>query len=696
MRAGWIFAAALALGLTAYGRDRVADWIAATRLPILQVAVGTEVLDRNGDLLRAYTTAGGRWRLGVDLGDVDPDFVAGLIAYEDRRFYSHHGVDLRALLRAGMQAVWNGRVVSGASTLTMQVARLLEGSGTGQMAGKRRQMRLALALEAQLSKAEILQLYLNIAPYGGNLEGIRAATLAYFGKEPRRLTPAEIALLIALPQSPEARRPDRAPDAATAARARALARLVREGLISADEAAAAQREAAPRARAPFPAQAPHLSDSLRIANSGARQVQSTLDKSLQISLESLALETVSNIGAQVQIAIVVANHASGEVLASVGSAAYRADGRAGFVDMTTARRSPGSTLKPLIYGLAFDEGLGHPETLIDDRPTDFGGYRPQNFDRHFRGKLRMRSALQQSLNIPVVALTQALGPEKLLSALSRAGAQYDLPSGQAGLAIALGGIGISLHDLVQLYGGIARGGVALPLTASPAAQGAGKGAGQGRGQGRGQGTGQRLLSRAAAWQVGDILAGLPPPAGAPANRLAYKTGTSYGNRDAWAIGYDGAHVVGVWIGRPDGTPMPGALGADLAAPILFSAFARIKPQLTPQPAAPPETLLVAGDQLPEPLREFRPRGAAFDAKLGAPKLIFPPDGAEVELMKSGLLLRIEGGTAPYTIMANNAPLRAGLTAPEVMISTLTAGFVTLSVIDAEGRSSQSRIRLRNP
>ena len=684
MRAGWIFAAALALGLTAYGRDRFDDWIADTRLPILQVAVGTEVLDRNGDLLRAYTAAGGRWRLGVDLGDVDPDFVVGLVAYEDARFYTHHGIDLRALLRAGAQAVWNGRVVSGASTLTMQVARLLEGSGTGQMAGKWRQMRLALALEAQLSKPEILQLYLNIAPFGGNLEGLRAATLAYFGKEPRRLTPAEIALLIALPQSPEARRPDRAPDAAIAARTRVLARLVRDGLISADEAAAAQREAAPRARAPFPAFAPHLSDSLRSANSGARKVQSTLDKSLQISLESLALETVSNIGAQVQIAIVVANHASGEVLASVGSAAYRADGRAGFVDMTTARRSPGSTLKPLIYGLAFDEGLGHPETLIDDRPTDFGGYRPQNFDRHFRGKLRMRSALQQSLNIPVVALTQALGPEKLLSALSRAGVQYELPNGQAGLAVALGGIGISLHDLVQLYGAIARGGVALPLTASPAALG------------NGQGTGQRLLSRASAWQVGDVLAGLPPPAGAPANRLAYKTGTSYGNRDAWAIGYDGAHVVGVWMGRPDGTPMPGALGADLAAPVLFSAFARIKPALTPQPPAPPETLLVAGDQLPEPLREFQPRGAAFDAKLGAPKLIFPPDGAEVELMKSGLLLRIEGGTAPYTIMANNAPLRAGLTAPEVMISTLTAGFVTLSVIDAQGRSTQSRIRLRNP
>ncbi len=680
MRAGWIFAAALGLGLLAHGQDRFQAWVADTRLPILSVQTGVEVLDKNGDVLRAYTTAGGRWRLGVHLTDVDPDFIAGLIAYEDGRFYHHGGVDLRALLRAGAQAVWNGRVVSGASTLTMQVARLLEGSGTGQMAGKWRQMQLALALERRLSKAEILQIYLNIAPYGGNLEGIRAASLAYFGKEPRRLTPAEIALLIALPQSPEARRPDRAPEAASAARARVLARLARDGLISSDEAAAALREATPRARAPFPALAPHLSDRARRANLGAVQVQTTLDKSLQSSLETLALDTVSTLGGQVQIAILVADHASGQILASVGSAAYRADARAGFVDMTLAKRSPGSTLKPLIYGLAFDEGLGHPETLIDDRPTDFGGYRPQNFDRQFRGQIRMRAALQQSLNIPVVALTQALGPERLLSALSRAGAQYELPTGQTGLAIALGGIGLSLQDLVQLYGGIARGGVTLPLTATPAAQG----------------TGQRILSRAAAWQVGDILAGLPPPAGAPTNRLAYKTGTSYGNRDAWAVGYDGAQVVGVWIGRPDGTPMPGALGVDLAAPVLFAAFARMKPALTPQPPAPPETLLVAGNQLPEPLRVFRPRGAAFDAKLGAPKLVFPPDGAEVELLKSGLLLRIEGGTAPYTIMANNAPLLAGLTQTDVVISTLTAGFVTLSVIDAKGRSARAQIRLRNP
>jgi penicillin-binding protein 1C len=681
IRARWIFTLALCLGLTGHGRDRFDAWIDATRLPPLSARAGTEVLDRSGQLLRAYTVAGGRWRLGVTLAEVDPTFVSALIAYEDQRFFTHDGVDEQALLRAAAQAMRSGRVVSGASTLTMQVARLLEGSGTGKIGGKWRQMRLALALERRLSKAEILTLYLNIAPYGGNIEGIRAASLTYFGKEPRRLTPAETALLIALPQSPEARRPDRDPQAAELARARVLGRLARSGVLTANSASAALREAAPRARRPFPALAPHLADRIRAGDNAGGRFSTTLDASAQKSLESLALETVSSLGAQVQIGILVTDHRSGEILAWVGSSAYRAGARAGFVDMTQAKRSPGSTLKPLIYGLAFDAGLGHPETLIEDRPTDFGGYRPQNFDRHFRGTVRMRAALQQSLNIPVVALTEALGPDAVLAALTRAGVHYQLPSGEAGLAIALGGIGLSLQDLVQIYASVARGGTVMPLTALPSAPPL---------------TGQRLVSRASAWQIGDILAGLPPPAGAPANRLAYKTGTSYGNRDAWAIGYDGAHVIGVWMGRPDGTPMPGALGAELAAPVLFSAFARLKPALTPQPAAPPETLLVAGADLPAPLQRFRPRGAAFDAKLGAPKLTFPPDGAEVDLLNGGVLLRIEGGTAPYTVLANQSPLQTNMTQTELMIDSLSAGFVTFSVIDAQGRSGQSRIRLRDP
>jgi penicillin-binding protein 1C len=659
-----LLALVLGLWLAALGRDGLRDWVAATPLPPLTPEVGVEVLARDGSLLRAYQVGSGLWRLKP--GAVDPGFVALLLDYEDKRFYDHDGVDLWALARAAGQAAWSGRVVSGGSTLTMQVARLLEGSGTGKMAGKLRQIRLAWALEARLSKAEILGLYLTLAPYGGNVEGVRAASILYFGKDPRRLTPWEAALLVALPQSPNARRPDRDPAAAEAARGRVLARALGDGLIPAEVAAAA--EPLPKIRRAFPRLAPHLADRLRA--SGGR---TTIDAGLQARMEALAARALPD--ARMQIAMVVADHATGEILASVGSAAYSDQGL-GYLDLSQALRSPGSTLKPLVYGLAFDEGLAQPETLIEDRPSDFGGYRPQNFDRMFRGWIRLREALQQSLNIPVVAMTEALGPARLLQAMDRAGMKSRLPGGQPGLAVALGGIGVSLQDMVQLYAAIARGGVVRPLTT-----------------GEIQPEGQRVLTRASAWQVGDILAGLAPPPGAPANRLAYKTGTSYGHRDAWAIGFDGAHVIGVWMGRADGTAMPGAYGADLAAPVLFEAFARLKPALTPQPAPPPETLMLATSQLPQPLQRFRSRQAAF-APPDAPRVTFPPDGAEVELLPEGLMVRVEGGRAPYVWMLDGRPVGRAEAAGAMVLPDLGQGFVLLSVVDGEGRAARVHLRLR--
>lgn len=679
IRARSVLALAAGLWLAAIARDGFDEWVAATALPPLIPDTSVLVEDREGALLRAYTVADGRWRLAVSPDAVDPLFVELLIAYEDGRFRDHSGVDAVALLRAVGQAVWHGDVVSGGSTLTMQVARLLEDSGTGRVAGKLRQMRLALALERRLSKDEILGLYLQLAPYGGNIEGVRAATLAYFGKEPWRLTPAEAALLVAIPQSPEGRRPDRHPEAAADARARVLARAVAKGIVDPDQAQAAEREVVPTQRRPVPSIAPHLADRARAEEPLLQVHRLTIDRGLQVALEQLAAETVQNQGERLQVALVVADHATGEILASVGSAAFRADARQGFVDMTQALRSPGSTLKPLVYGLAFDEGLAHPETMIEDRPTRFGAYAPQNFDRMYRGTVRVREALQLSLNIPVVQLTEAMGPARLLVALDRAGVRYRLPPGEPGLAIALGGIGVSLQDMVQLYASLARGGVALPLRWRLEAEGA---------------EGARVLSRAAAWQVGDILAGLAPPPGAPENRLAYKTGTSYGHRDAWAIGFDGRHVVGVWLGRADGTPVPGAFGAELAAPVLFQAFARVSQDLVPQPPAPPETLLVANAQLPQPLQRFRSRTAIFEAAADAPKVAFPPDGAEVERLPDGMMARVEGGVAPFTWLADGVPLVTAERAREVVLPVSGAGFLTLSVIDAEGRSARARVRLR--
>ena len=678
-----LLALALLLLLLAYGRDRFDAWIDATDLPPLEVAISVEVLDRSGTLLRAYTVEDGRWRLRVALEDVDPGFVDMLIAYEDKRFWQHNGIDPRAMLRAALQALESGRIVSGGSTLTMQVARLLEDGPTGRWRGKLRQMRLALALERRLSKEEILTIYLNRAPYGGNLEGIRAATRAYLGREPRRLTPAEAALLVALPQAPTARRPDRAPKAARAGRAKVLGRALAAGLLDSETVAAALRDPLPESRRPLPALAAHLADAARRERPALQRHDLTIDAPLQAQLERLAARAAADHGARLSVAIVALDHGSGEILASVGSPAFDNDARQGFIDMTRAFRSPGSTLKPLIYGLAFDEGLVHPETLIDDRPVRFGTYAPQNFDGRFRGRLRVREALVQSLNIPAVSLLEALGPARLMAALRRAGVEARLPGGQAGLAVALGGVGVRLTDMAGLYGMFGNGGRAVLPHYRLAAPPSGSLPGQ-----------ARVLSPEAAWQVGHILADMPSPPNAPRIRLAYKTGTSYGYRDAWAIGFDAEHAIGVWMGRADGTPVPGAFGAELAAPVLFEAFSRLKPRLAPLGPPPPGTLLLSGAALPEPLREFHPRDALFAAPAGAPVMAFPPDGAVVETDGAPLVVKVREGRAPFTWLANGAALRVGAMRREIELPLTAPGFYTLSVIDAEGRAARANVELR--
>ena len=493
-------------------------------------------------------------------------------------------------------------------------------------------MRVALALERRLDKAEILRLYLTRAPFGGNLEGVRAAALAWFGKAPRRLTPAEAALLVALPQSPEARRPDRNSRAARAARDRVLARMERAGVLSGEAVRAALSEPVPDRRHAFPRHAPHLTDRARAADQEALPQRLTLRAELQTALEDLARDRLRDLPGRVSLAMVVADHRSGEILAHVGSGSYgKGAGRQGFNDMTRAPRSPGSTLKPLVYAMAFDRGLAHPQTLIDDRPVAFGDYAPENFDGAYRGELPVAEALRLSLNVPAALLMDEIGPAHLMAALRKAGVRAELPGGKAGLAVALGGVGVTLTDLVQLYAMLANGGAARELRWRMDTPAAG---------------GRRVLDRAAAWQVADILAGMAPPPGAPPGRLAYKTGTSYGHRDAWAVGFDGAHVAGVWTGRADGTPVPGAFGGEMAAPVLFEALGRAEDRFEPLAPPPPETLLVSRAQLPEALQRFGPRDSAPDLQL-----TFPPDGARLVASGTGVPVKLRGGVPPYTLMA---------------------------------------------
>ncbi len=404
----------------------------AASLPPLDLTTASDrstvVLDREGRLLRPFLTEDGRWKLPVTHADVDPRYLAMLKAFEDKRFDSHAGIDPLGMARAAWQALAYGRIVSGGSTLSMQVARLLEPREERSLAAKLRQAVRAIELERRFEKARILDLYLTLAPFGGNLEGVRAASFAYFGKEPKRLSTAEAALLVALPQAPKQRRPDRFAAAAERARDRVLARAAKAGLVTPAEIAAARDEPIPAARKPFPNLAPHVAEQV-VAQAPAEPVHRlTLDARLQSNLESLARERVVTLPPQVSTAILVVDNDTGAIRASVGGVDYFATERAGSLDLTRALRSPGSALKPLIYALAFDNGLAHPETMLEDRPTRYGIYVPENFDMTFQGMVPARKALQLSLNVPAVELLSAVGPQRFLSRLRAAGVTIAMPT----------------------------------------------------------------------------------------------------------------------------------------------------------------------------------------------------------------------------------------------------------------------------
>ena len=652
--------------------------------------VSTAIVDRNGKLLRAYAMADGRWRLPVDARTgVDPGYLKLLLAYEDRRFRSHAGVDPFALGRAALQLMTRGHIVSGGSTITMQLARLMEPRRERSVYAKLRQVVRALEIERQLNKDQILDLYLALAPFGGNLEGVRAASIAYFGKEPKRLSLAEAALLVALPQSPESRRVDRYPDVARAARDRVLDRMVEDGRVPHEDAAQAKATPVPRLRKPLPILAPHSADQAVATVKDAPVIALTLDSSLQKVLEALARDRAAALGPNISVAILAVDNESGDVLAHIGSPDYFDDRRAGQVDMTRAVRSPGSTLKPFIYGLAFEDGLVHPESLIDDRPIRFGSYAPENFDMTFQGTVPVRKALQLSLNVPAIALLDCVGASRLSSRLKQAGASLVLPKDEVpGLAMGLGGVGVTLQDLVQLYSGLARLGNTRPLREIVNAKDDPRNS-------------LRLMDQVAAWQVGSVLMGTPPPENAPHNRIAFKTGTSYGYRDAWSVGFDGRITIGVWVGRPDGAPVPGLVGRTAAAPILFDAFARTGKLPAALPKPPKGALVASNAKLPLPLRRFRPIGELV--RTGgeqAPHIQFPLNGSRIDVTGSAgaqfsaMPVKVAGGVLPMTMLVNGVSVGEFDGRRQRMVDPPGPGFARLTVIDATGAADTVVIRIQ--
>ncbi|WP_413816538.1 penicillin-binding protein 1C [Phenylobacterium sp.] len=637
------------------------------------------VLDRRGRWLRALPVESGRWRLRADLERTDPRFLERLVAVEDERFWLHPGVDPLAVARAAVQAAMSGRIESGASTLTMQTARLLE-PRPRTLRAKLIEMVRAVQLEARFSKREILAMYLTLAPYGGNLEGVRAASLSYFGHEPESLTDAEQALLIALPQAPEARRPDRRPQAAASARRAVLGKLVRTGRLTPTAAAEAQDEPLP-GRAPFPALAWHAAGELaQRAGRGEASIVSTIDAALQARLEPLAAAAARAQGLETTVAVLVVEVESRAVRAAVGSAGLSAPG--GWIDMTKARRSPGSALKPFIYGFAFEDGIAAPDTRVEDAPRRFADYAPENFDRVFHDKVSVREALAQSLNVPAVATLEKVGPSAFEARLAGAGVELVRPrsdSRAAGLAIALGGVGISLRDLAALYAALGDGGIAKPLawTEEEAAR-------------RRRERGRRLVDAKAAEQVLDILRETPPPQGfSPAAltrgrpAMAYKTGTSYGFRDALAAGVIGGHVVIVWTGRADGGARGGLTGRDAALPLLFDVADRLHaPPAAPRPIAP--------SSAPRALTELKPATEG-------PRLIFPPDGAQVQVEAFGpgsRGLALAAGGEGLSWYVDGVPLAPDPVSGRTIWRPKGPGFYRVTVVDAEGRSAQARVRVR--
>ena len=527
-------------------------------LPLPKDDLARVVLAEDGTPLWRFADANGVWRYPVQTDEVSPYYLEALLTYEDRWFYQHPGVNPLALGRAAWQNLSGGRVLSGGSTLSMQVARLLD-PHERTLPGKLRQLWRTAQLEWHLSKSEILNLYLNRAPFGGTLQGVAAASWAYLGKSPQQLTRSEAALLAVLPQAPSRLRPDRHPERAQVARDKVLRRLAEyqvwpQGAV--DEALEEPLLLAPRLE---PSLAPLLARRLNRPYSPPL-IRTTLDANLQRRLEDLLLGWRARLPEHTSAAILVVETDTMAVRAYLGSVDINDARRFGHVDMISALRSPGSTLKPFLYGMAMDAGLIHSESLLQDVPRRYGDYRPGNFSMGFSGPVSASSALALSLNLPAVQLLEAYGPKRFAADLRNGGVPLSLPAlAEPNLALILGGAGSRLEDLVSGYSALARDGKSANLRLQP----------------QDELVERRMLSPGSAWIIRRILSGQARPDRDPTAELvqrpslAWKTGTSYGFRDALAIGVGPRYLIGVWIGRPDGTPVPGQFGLASAAPLML-------------------------------------------------------------------------------------------------------------------------------
>jgi penicillin-binding protein 1C len=548
------------------------------------------VLAADGTVLHAYLNPTQKWRMKTELAEITPVLQEAIIVKEDRWFRYHFGINPVAVLKAAGRNLFGRGRTTGASTITMQVARLLEPKE--RTAGnKLKEMLRAMQLEAHYSKAEILQLYLNLVPYGGNIEGVKSASLLYFQQPPDYLSLAQTVTLAVIPNRPRTLVLGRHNAQILAERNRWLRYFQREKLFPNQAIEDAVNEPLDVVRHPAPLLAPHLSRRLVGQFPGQAIIHSSLQKSQQAKAENLTWNYVRRLHEMgiTQAAVLVINNRTRAVETYVGSADFQDAATLGQVDGVRAVRSPGSTLKPLLYALALDRGLVTPKLKVPDVPSNFQGFRPENFDRHYSGEVTVERALTYSLNIPAVRVLAEVGVPVFTDKLRQAGFRSVARSGpRLGLSTVLGGCGATLEELTNLYASLADGGQyrAVHFT-SLATEASCKAAAKSN----------QLTSPASAFLITDILAQPNRPDLPSAYlgsrhlpKIAWKTGTSYGRRDAWSLGYNRDYTIGVWLGNFSGQGSPALTGADIASPLLFELFNSLAYNSPDNWFAPPASL----------------------------------------------------------------------------------------------------------
>lgn len=583
----------VAIPITPFLLFLITNWCFPLPVEKLQPSPSTVILDRNGEWLRAFTSPDEMWRFPeTSLDEISPLFQSAMLTYEDKYFYHHWGVDPVSLFNATVDNIRSGKVVRGGSTITMQLARLMEPKDR-TIPNKIIEMFRALQLELTFTKTEILTHYFNMLPYGGNIVGSGAAARLYFNKPQSALSLGEAALLAAIPNSPEYLRPDRYPDSARKAREKVLYRMVDAGKISKQRLQEALKEPIPETRYTLPFKAPHLSRLLvkeqpSLASISAKdyKISTTVDMHYQDTAERILSECLRPLQMQgiSTGAVVIMDTQSREVLAMVGSHDFFDRSAQGQVNGTLAVRSPGSTLKPFVYALAIDRGAITPKTILYDVPVDYVGYSPVNFDGKFTGYLTAEEALARSLNVPAVNLYAQMGQSQLYGFLKQAGITTFSDQEDYGLSLILGGCGVNLLELTNLYAGLANMGEFAPyqLARNVDVENRRK-----KKKGTSFSTATRLLRPESSWIITEMLTTLVRPDYPEAfeqtgtmPKVAWKTGTSYGHRDAWSIGYSPALTIGVWVGNFNGTGSPLLSGSQAAAPILFNLFTTLSGEKT--------------------------------------------------------------------------------------------------------------------